>query len=373
MLNTLLLLVLYVLSLVMFCILSSRLPVLSKEALHRVSSLDGLRGILATSTVVTHFAVSYQWHTTGVWAPTSSRILNNMGVVPVSLFFMITGYLFIGKIYRGSPDWGVMLSSRLRRIFPMYLFTVLLIVAISFYQTPGLLAPVDETLSHIGNWMIFIGKPINGFADSARINASVHWTLLYEAVFYLCLPLIYCVLRRRRPGLACAVVLVVLACLWPEYHHYLRSKYLKLFMVGALVALFEDRLKATAVNFAGTGCTALALAVLAASLYLKSYSSVQMIILGIPFGLFVLGNSLNGLLEHRGLKILGEASFSLYLLHGIVIYTLFSVLGIYDFSTASFTLYALYLPVIVLVASSLSVLTYWCIERPFLRKRLPSV
>jgi peptidoglycan/LPS O-acetylase OafA/YrhL len=96
-----------------------------------------------------------------------------------------------------------------------------------------------------------------------------------------------------------------------------------------------------------------------------------MLILGIPFALFVLGNSLHGVLEVRGLKILGEASFSIYLLHGIVIYSLFSLLNVYDFTSSDTVSYLLYLPLIILLTSSLSVATYWCIEHPFLRKSTP--
>lgn len=364
---TLMLLALYVVSLIAFCVIAARLPVLSKEALHRVSSLDGLRGILATSVMASHFAISYYWHTTGVWQTTDSRLLNNMGAVPVSLFFMITGYLFTAKVYKTTPRWGAVLSSRLRRIFPMYLFTIVLISAISFYQTRGTLAPLGETLAGLWHWVMFIGKPINGFQDTVRINASVHWTLLYEAVFYLSLPAIYCILRRRLPGVGLLVSVVALALLWPEYHHHFHTKFIKLFAVGGAVALLEDRLKNLSINYAGLGCTAIALIVLVASLYMKSYSKLQMIILGIPFALFVLGNSLHGLLENRGLKVLGEASFSIYLLHGIVIYTLFSLFPVYNFDTPDFSRYVLYLPVVVIVVSALSVLTYWCIERPFLR------
>jgi len=368
MIETSLLIALYLLSIAVFCKVTQRLPLLSPEAMHRVSSLDGLRGVLATAVIVHHFAVSYFWHVTSSWQTTDSRVLNNMGTVPVSLFFMITGYLFAAKIYRGEPKWRAIYLSRVRRIFPMYVFSVALIVAIAFYQSAAR-APIIDSLKAIGRWIIFIGSPVNGFQDTVRINASVQWTLLYEAVFYLCLPVLYCLLRRRLPGVAVFVALAVLACLWSEYHHHFHNRFIKLFVVGIAVAVFEDRMRKWAINFAGLRCTLLAIAVLLVSMKLKSYSTLQMLILGIPFALFVLGNSLHGLLEVRGLKILGEASFSIYLLHGIVIYCLFSLLNLYDFTTASFIGYAGYLPLVILLTSCISVLTYWCIEHPFLRSR----
>ena len=366
---TLILISLYVLSIAVFCLATQRMPILSRDALHRVSSLDGLRGVLATAVIVHHFIVSYYWHVNGVWETTDSRVLNNMGTVPVSLFFMITGYLFTAKIYRSEPKWRQILSSRVRRIFPMYLFSVALIAAIALYQSAGISAPMMDTIKALGRWIILIGSPINGFPDTVRINASVQWTLLYEAVFYLSLPVLYCLLRRKLPGMAVAVSLIVLACLWGEYHHHFHNRFIKLFVVGIAVAVFEDRMRQWRIDFAGVRSTLVAIAVLLICMKLKSYSTLQMLILGIPFALFVLGNSLHGVLEIRGLKILGEASFSIYLLHGIVIYSVFSLAGLYDVATPDPLGYALYLPLIILLTSSISVATYWCIEHPFLRKK----
>jgi peptidoglycan/LPS O-acetylase OafA/YrhL len=366
---TLILITLYALSIAMFCLATQRLPILSRDALHRVSSLDGLRGVLATAVIVHHFMVSYYWHVNGVWETTDSRVLNNMGTVPVSLFFMITGYLFTAKIYRSEPKWRQILSSRVRRIFPMYLFSVAIITAIALYQSAGVSAPALDTIKALGRWVIFIGGPINGFPDTVRINASVHWTLLYEAVFYLSLPVLYCLLRRKLPGMAVVVALVVLACLWSEYHHHFHNRFIKLFGVGMAVAVFEDRMRQWRIDFTGVRCTLAAVAILLICIKLKSYSTLQMLMLGIPFALFVLGNSLQGVLENRGLKILGEASFSIYLLHGIVIYSLFSVLNVYDFSAPTPVSYALFLPLIIFLTSSISVATYWGIEHPFLRNK----
>lgn len=102
---------------------------------------------------------------------------------------------------------------------------------------------------------------------------------------------------------------------------------------------------------------------------MKPYSKLQMILLGIPFIIFVLGNSLNGILENKGMKTLGEASFSIYLIHGILIYTLFSTISIHDFGSGNITSYALYLPLVMTLTCSISIATYWLIERPFLKKR----
>lgn len=399
---TLLLVTLYIAALAIFCVVAQRLPILAREAQHRVSALDGLRGILATAVAVHHFAVTYYWHTTGLWQTTDSRVINNMGAVAVSLFFMITGYLFTRKIQHAAPDWGQLLASRLRRIMPMYLVSVSLIIAIAFYQSAGTLAPLGDTLRSLGHWLIFVGQPINGFADTLRINASVHWTLLYEAVFYLCLPLLFClvhwraaqrlrgrwmaerwtperwkatqgpglqVARLQVPGKALVFALVALACLWTEYHHHFSTRYMRLFLAGIAVALLEDWLKRRPFDYQSLRWTALAVVIVVISLLVKSYTKVQLVLLTVPFALFVLGNNLHGLLEHRGMKILGEASFSIYLLHGIVIYVLFSVWTVFDFAHSSLNGFAVYLIPVLLLTAFISVMTYWWVERPFIASR----
>jgi hypothetical protein len=50
----------------------------------------------------------------------------------------------------------------------------------------------------------------------------------------------------------------------------------------------------------------------------------------------------------------------------------FSLLDAYDFATPDPLNYSLYLPLIILLTSSISVATYWYIEHPFLRKASPS-
>ncbi len=249
MIETFQLLALYVLSVGVFCLIAGRFPLLAPEAQHRVSSLDGLRGILATAVMVHHFAITFVWHNTGTWQVTESRVINNMGAVPVSLFFMITGYLFTQKVIRGQPKWGSLLSSRLRRIFSNVHRVCSLGCRYQFLPDKGELIPLLDNFAALGSWLIFMGGPINGFPDSKLINASVQWTLMYEALFYLSLPLMYCLFRRQLPIFALVISIGTIAMLWPEYHHVFHKRFVKLFLVGMAVAFFEPRLRKMSIDF----------------------------------------------------------------------------------------------------------------------------
>ncbi|WP_420876088.1 acyltransferase family protein [Pseudomonas luteola] len=88
---------LYIISLLVLDHVFGRTTILSNQALSRSSPLDALRGLLATSVVCSHFFVTYNWKMTGEWGKSANTIMNNMGAVPVSMFFMITGFLFFRK------------------------------------------------------------------------------------------------------------------------------------------------------------------------------------------------------------------------------------------------------------------------------------
>ncbi len=62
---------------------------------------------------------------------------------------------------------------------------------------------------------------------------------MYEALFYLSLPLMYCLFRRQLPIFALVISIGAIAILWPEYHHVFHKRYVKLFLVGMAVAFLN--------------------------------------------------------------------------------------------------------------------------------------
>jgi len=82
------------------------------------------------------------------------------------------------------------------------------------------------------------------------------------------------------------------------------------------------------------------------------------------FLLIVLGNSMFGLFRSRASVLLGEISYSIYLLHGIILYALFSSGGIIDLKEISLLQYLYILPVVTLLVILFSASTYLEIEKP---------
>jgi peptidoglycan/LPS O-acetylase OafA/YrhL len=107
--------------------------------------------------------------------------------------------------------------------------------------------------------------------------------------------------------------------------------------------------------------------VLAFALYEQGYVLTQAYFIGIFFLLIALGNSLYGLLLHPSSIMLGEISYSIYLLHGAIIYVVFNIL-FPNYLNSSTTLAELFIGmaltgILIIITSWL---TYRLIEKPFI-------
>ena len=92
-----------------------------------------------------------------------------------------------------------------------------------------------ELLKEYVKWFVFHGSTINGFDETKRIIAEVDWTLKYEWLFYVSLPLAAIGLKFRFGG-----VLMLLLCMglfvFPVQVKQFNTAYFILFAIGGLVA-----------------------------------------------------------------------------------------------------------------------------------------
>jgi peptidoglycan/LPS O-acetylase OafA/YrhL len=364
--DTLEILLLYIISIGVLAVLFKKLDILSPQALERSSPIDALRGLLATAVVCHHFMVTYYWKITGVWERPASDVLNNMGVVPVSLFFMITGFLFFGKIYKKTPDFSNLLKSRIARIVPLYAFVFLLVILISLIETHFTLADGKTLAKDTLKWILFSGANFNDFPDSRHVTAGAQWTLIYEWLFYLSLPLIAAIANKKMYGRYLVVSILILIVGLPTVN----KKLALLFFIGFIPTLIQHHRPQWIPLVKHQAFSWVALAFIAIAMTIsQGYSVVQMLVLGVPFAIIALGNDLFSKLRSHGLKVLGEISYSIYLTHGILLFVLFSIVKVFAFDQTPLSTYILFLPVILLLISATSVVTFTCIERPFIHKR----
>ncbi len=166
----------------------------------RYSNLDGLRGIAAIFVFISHSSLFYFYNEYGAWTfPTSNlscSFYNQCGSGAVTIFFMMSAFLFYGKIKSsGEVDWIKLYSSRFLRISPMYFVSSIIgILIVYIYRINNSFSFYDAV--HI---LFFNGVGnIFGVTNAALMTNGTAWTLPYEWSLYIALPLLYAVAHHGK-------------------------------------------------------------------------------------------------------------------------------------------------------------------------------
>lgn len=371
--STALVVTVYLLSMFVLSKVFAYTSIATPHAHGRSSPLDALRGILATAVVCHHMVITYFWKTDGAWVPPQSDVLCNLGYVPVSLFFMITGFLFFGKIYQRTPDWVDILTSRVLRIMPLYLAVMIAVLILSMVEAH--FAPVSfaQLLKEMLKWLAFSGGPFFGFPDSNLITAGAHWTLRYEWLFYLSLPALATVCNRKFYGKYTVISVLVVALTMAGMVVGIIRPVMALLFIAGFIPVWVKRHRPEWLDILNTRLmAAIAVVMIIDAMALPSFTALQVVTLAVPFLIMASGNDLFGLLAGKGLKALGEISYSLYLTHGIVLYLAFTRFGLFNFQGSQLADFIGFFPLVLGVASVLSVISFHCFEKPFIVSRLPA-
>ena len=295
----------------------------------RVTTLDGLRGYLALAVVFHHGAIYHGYLEGGAWQLPPSRFYALAGPMGVALFFMITGYLFWGRLVRGGGvlDWRGLYVGRVFRLGPLYLLAVGIMFAVIFAST-GLVLNVSvwDLARQIGSWLILgviKGPKLNGFEHTEQILAGVTWTLRYEWLFYFSLPLLAWLLRKGYRHLPLASLIVALPALVLLFIPPNRDVYATvLFGLGMLAASLQQA--GLAVRVPDGGASVVVLGLLGAVLFFDTaYQTAPMLLMGAAFCLIANGCTVFGLLTLRPAYRLGAISYGIYLLQGLALAAFF--------------------------------------------------
>ena len=299
------------------------------RAYARFRNLDGLRGMAAVFVTIHHSALWNRYQTEHIWYIVSPFYIH-MGEGAVTIFFMLTGFLFWGKIRaKADIDWHRLYLSRIWRIMPMYLFSIALLIGVAFFSQRATF--IHHAGSIVGYFLLFRANGLwDAYPDVSLIDAGVTWTLAYEWFFYFSLPILagflYTTPANRRYALF-AYALLLLFGFFNTWH--LHAKFLMLFVYGALAFELTRTSRMPALRQALTGWKGSALIFLCSAIaihhYESAYETGASLLYALIFIVITQGNTVFGLLETNAAKILGDISYSIYLLHGIVLYCLFHV------------------------------------------------
>lgn len=290
----------------------------ASHADNRIFFLDALRGIAALLVVIFHAA---GWDS---WQPLVATTVD-LGHTGVSLFFVISGFVIPISLQR--QDLRSFWVRRLLRLYPLYWFVMVLFVGVTLTQ--GSLLPDEATNTITSQPVMTI------LANTAMLQYPLgmsnfvpnSWSLVYELCFYGLMSLLL-LMRLHRHAVPMVVMLLLLAFFMATSgfitydSHWgigLLVTYLSLMFVG--VVLHQAH--------AGElpGWVAGAVVVGAVAVHLASPGPGNLLLaraLGVT--LFVTGYVLRHRSMPRLLLFLGQVSYSLYLIHMIVIIGLRGVL-----------------------------------------------
>ena len=341
---------------------------------NRYGSIDGLRGYLAILVFFHHYIITWYWKVNGSWQRPPEIVYENFGRVGVSIFFIITGFLFISKIMnaKGDIEWLKLFESRVFRIYPLYIFAILIISLIVFSSTAWSLNDSIIGLSESYLKVLLFGESnINRFPFAMNVIAKVQWTLKYEWFLYLSLPIISIITFKtfRFSGIILWLILSLIAIrgLFSDLLGF-STHYFIFFLGGSLFAYILHHYKFHELSFFKSKVASIIsiILILLSVVYPHTLSMSHIIIIGTLFLFILMGNDIFYLLNLKGSIILGEISYSIYLLHGIILYVIFTYL---DLNTVKigFQNFLLLQPLIGMLLVIVCSLTYLFIERPCLR------
>jgi len=301
-----------------------------------LDSIQILRGIAALAVVVHHacLMVSENGSRTG-W-------LNRLGYFPdlgaagVDIFFVISGFImvYVSREAFGRPraEWQFW-QKRIVRIVPLYWFytTLMLLLVLSpFAMKHAVFSPGYAIKSYL---FIPAFIPGSGFTLPQPLLAT-GWTLCYEMFFYFIfgLWLRWGKLMTLVPFILCAFLLSMagsrLLGSGSAIGVFLGQPMMFEFLYGVIVGVIFVKVGPPA-RLVARACLTLAAICFAVSIFARAELAWRWLFWGLPSGLLIYGAV--GLTIGKGLVArawarLGDASYTLYLMHVFVTLTLGGIL-----------------------------------------------
>jgi peptidoglycan/LPS O-acetylase OafA/YrhL len=205
-------------------------------------------------------------------------------------------------------------------------FAVMLASGFRLREDAATIAQELLSWSALGLW---VNSPVNGLAHAGDFLANVVWSLRWEWFFYASL-IVTAPLARFRlggwltPTLGLTVALSMLAAQGHWVQGGQRAALVALFCVGMSAAAF--RRAVWTIDFEAPIFSGLALAAASSVFWVGDtiYAVVPIVLLATAFFIVANGGTLFGVLMTRSARRLGDISFGIYLLHGLVLAAVFS-------------------------------------------------
>lgn len=311
----------------------------------RYRSLDGLRGIAAVVVLVHHSllvipALALPYFGGPTPAGTLGLLVDSplhlawAGTEAVYLFFVLSGLVLGLAAHSPRFSWGAYFPSRIVRLYVPVIAAVLLGAAIIAVTPVGAATESPWLLDRPPAYNL--GAMLTDMTLLGGISHLISplWSLQWEVLFSLLLP-VFLLSLRRRWWMWQLPVLVALATLG-AYAQVGAVKYLPIFGIGVVLAKVWEPLAAWLSGWSRRGSLFIWVPALIAALVLvcsywllrrfmgdeiASYATLPLILAGVVVLVVgaAFGPGIRALLSSQVFNFLGTISFSLYLVHEPVV------------------------------------------------------
>lgn len=322
--------------------------------------LQAFRGLAALGVVLHHAALS----TNGLVAkiPIWLSSIFEHGFLGVDFFFVLSGFIIMNSHFDDSKSIAALKMygiKRFVRIFPPY-WPVSIALIFAYFVLPGMSQGARGDFSWLSSLLLL--------PDAPPPALSVAWTLIHELMFYVIFSLFFI---SSRIFIACVTgwsLAIFAAIMWaddaqfsPLFVRLLSPINLEFVMGMGVAYLARNAYRRLAKPLLISGIVVLSI------LLAWPYALEQRALFGLPFSILVLGGVL---LERQGklalsrpLVLMGDASYSIYLVHN----PLLSLASRLVSRLNGFASWGLNMVVGVVASLLVGVLYHWFVEKPLIR------
>ncbi|CAI3925630.1 Peptidoglycan/LPS O-acetylase OafA/YrhL [Commensalibacter communis] len=298
---------------------------------NRLYTIDGLRGYLAYFIVFLHATVWYNLISVHQFKGSEHTNVELLGTTGLCIFFMVSSFLFWTRWlnHQGKIQVIPFYIKRFFRTAPIYYLCILcLFIAVMSKTHWHLDVSIWSFIKQILSWLsfgLFSFPPINGYGLTSLLVMGVVWTIPYEWMLYLALPIIGVFSKNIWLSFWFAITLCVFTVLAQFYWkiHFIADNDMMPFAsyaIGMLIATLKQMKWQPPLNdicgsFIMTGCIILLL------IFCHKYPEPLMLFFGgVFFYCVVSGGSLFGLFKLPASQRMGRVSYSIYLCQGLILY-----------------------------------------------------
>lgn len=335
---------------------------MSKE---RLDYLDSLRGIAAMSVVIFHCLISFNiFHKANYESIYSNAFLRFFTESPlklfwsgkeaVLLFFVLSGFVLSISFFKGRAyNYPIFTARRFARIYIPYIVimiasVVLTTIFINFKDINGMSSTFNNRWDHEVSLQAIIAYVFMLNYDTANVNGVV-WTLYHEMRISLVFPLIVFFIAKYRPFVSNFILLGIILVIYAVFHvlsqqggyigiiaHDFKGTafYSIFFVMGATLSKYRlevshylKKQKSIILLF----LFVVSLILINSSALFKNNSSVADIVAGLGivllFSVVLSSKKAQKFLSTKPFLWLGKISYSLYLIHILVLMSLAILLG----------------------------------------------